>query len=240
MNIITEQKVDKTSPNYNEDELFWHNFKIADSEHALSLFISIALGWFQKHPERSYQDLEKLLREKDFDTYLIAIKPNLFATGKLATLQEGDTYNPVYECIYSCRPKPNALKELLTHSKTYEENFEKLAISGRVIVEEISKLEQEKDVKMFNNEEQNVSDKLRNCEIKLGVKRIPATEYFSQLVDDYAEQYNKPIKTPIIAMNSKGGPICGIVIENMLVSPIGLSVYYDKDGQKVAEIVKIG
>jgi hypothetical protein len=107
------------------------NLRVADKIHHITLFCLAAEGWFSANPDKSYPELEHLLRSNSMNTYLIAVP---FTPSEKFYLRSVNTDNrAIYECVYSCRPHPYALEELLTYSKSYEDNFIKLSNTGSMV-----------------------------------------------------------------------------------------------------------
>jgi len=118
----------------NPEKICWHNLEAADKYHLLSFFCAATRAWFKLHPDKNYQDLEKELRSKNLQTHIIAGKIEKIPDNARLGLHKQDSIDYKYECIFSCRPKEKAMEELLTHWKSYDENFEKLALSGTLIL----------------------------------------------------------------------------------------------------------
>ncbi len=120
----------------------WHNLKTADIHHHFPVFNAAALGWFRLYPNCNFQDLETELRKKNLQTHLIATpftkhdKEIYSLTYPLKTKEEREKEGipPMYKVTFSCRPVEYALKELLKYSTSYGENFQKLKITGYLIV----------------------------------------------------------------------------------------------------------
>lgn len=168
-------------------DIIWQNLLVSDRIHNLQLFSSAAFAWLLYYCERTetgyinaknYQDLEKELRDKNMNTYLIANERELHDERQCFGLPliEGHTRNKKYECLFSCRPPPYAMRELLQYQKSYEENFEKLRDCGSIFVNEENlnppeEVEYQKShghefVKM-NEKEMNLSQLIQQSKKKL-------------------------------------------------------------------------
>jgi hypothetical protein len=129
--------------NDNIEELVLHNMKITDEMLNLELFAGSALAWFAINKGKTYIDLELFLRKNNMNTHLYA-KPIKLEKGltlyvphgpKGTTLtMQGPKDNLIHECIYSCRPKPFALMEVLSVWSSYEENLNELSKAGSLII----------------------------------------------------------------------------------------------------------
>lgn len=139
--------------NPNPFDICWNNLKEADTNYCLEIFCAAAEGWSKLNPTKNYQDFEKELRDKNFNTYLIAGKPKIYPGLKLLNLQNNQICQ--YECIYSCRPKSFALQELLEHWPTYKENFNNLSNSGRFVADHINNIPLDKDFKKIDDGAKN-------------------------------------------------------------------------------------
>ncbi|VBB18306.1 hypothetical protein YASMINEVIRUS_769 [Yasminevirus sp. GU-2018] len=113
-----------------------NNLQIADSAHNLQLMICASMGWFQLYKGKTYYDLESYLRSHDMNTHLIA-KRNPVIPDNCKLVVPG--YSPTdpkswmeYEVIFSCRPKPYATAEVLTHWPTLDTNREALKKAGGI------------------------------------------------------------------------------------------------------------
>lgn len=164
------------SPGEDVTEIMWHNLKEADNAYNLEYFIAASLSFLQLYPEKNYQDLEVLLRKKDFNTHLFAIKPKKGSFLK----KVGKGPNPIYECFYSCRPKNIALQEVLSNSGTYESNFDKLQYAGNLTGFNVD--EKSKDIHIFDSEQKNIMDLITDNKIKIQSKDISDLEFVYRML----------------------------------------------------------
>jgi hypothetical protein len=112
------------------------NMKFADQHLILNLFAASAQAWLACNPTANLCDLEKFLRNNNMNSHLIAVPRPKYDPFQLGLRNRGDgAYE--YRCLFSCRPPPEAMEELLTHSSSYEENFEKLKKTGMIHIESI-------------------------------------------------------------------------------------------------------
>lgn len=151
---------------------FWTFFAAADAKHGqqgLQEVIALSFHWFEMNVNKGFQDFETELRNRNLDTYLIAVDPSkdMLPNSKLISINNLN-YRPQYQCIYSCRSKPCALLELLKTSQTYDENYGKLATSGVIVLDE-SKMDEYKKIqkiKMYDETEKEYYDDLAHGIIK--------------------------------------------------------------------------
>jgi len=127
-----------------------------------------------------------------------------------------------YQCIISCRPKENALKEVLTHWSSYEENFEKLLKTGILICHDAS-------IDASVPPDSNLQKPIIGSEKKLHFERVSGDKYIADLRSECYKIHGKFPEEKMIAMNRQGGPILGFFIDDKLIDPIGITIYYDQE-----------
>lgn len=108
-------------------ETCWFNMQLADRIKALALFAASARAWINLSG-LNFQALERELRQRGFDTHLIATP--LPQNAANLTICNGQSYY----CTYSCRPRELAIKELLQHADSYEQNFARLSQTDDLIL----------------------------------------------------------------------------------------------------------
>jgi hypothetical protein len=147
------------------------NLKLADKLLNLQLVIYASFGWLKSHVDTNFSHLETFLRENKLQTYLIAVES-----------QNNYDYNLIhpdgkteckYECIFSCRPPPYAMEELLETSGNYEDNFEKLKEAGSktLISSSSEELRKNKSIKILSHFETTLSEKIINNELKMTIEQ---------------------------------------------------------------------
>lgn len=223
-------------PTETKEDVCWHNLRIADDNHDLKLFIFAAMGWFKLHPTGSYQDLERELRTKSFQTHLIASHKRLANTKLYLPNLETKT-EAKYECIYSCRPSPYALRELLTHWPTHEENFVRLKEAG-VIVSDNSSTDSSSEIKKLSSSEMSVSELISNNLKKIVVQKITTEEFMAELEEKCMAAFQRNPEPKLIAMGPDGSPILGFFIDDKLLSDIGITIGFVGD-EKVTNLVDL-
>jgi len=113
--------------NAKENDIAWVNLENCDKYFQLDFFLGAVMGWLNVNPDKTFQDLEFELRKRDLNTHLFAKKVVLDPDFSLVLNNQKDLK---YECVFSCKPKNLALKEVLQHWPTYEDNFDALKYSG--------------------------------------------------------------------------------------------------------------
>ena len=210
-------------------DIAWHNIEIADQNLNLKVFIGASLGWLKANPDKNYQDLEKELRERNFNTHLIAINnPNIPNT-KLQ-LPNSDVLAE-YQCIMSCRPPKDAVTELLQHSKSYEENFDKLKLSGNLYSnkDEEDNMKNNNDVVILDKDEQTDMEKMANNELKVRIEKIDSMKFIKKIETDLRSIYPN-VTSAVVGMANDGSPIFAFVLDNEIISQYGFSITATEDG----------
>lgn len=214
MDKISEIKlVDPTTET--KEEICFHNLKVADRYYQLNLFIASSFGWFRLHPDKNYQDFEEFLRANQMNTHLIAANPTIDKTLYSLSGEPAE-----FEALFSCRPPSIALKELLTHSSSYEENFAKLLKAGTLKLKSTD--EKIENVEMFSEKEMDDTSLLINLKKKILIQEIPIADYFNMI-----RSTNKDIKNVIVGL-AKGNPVFGLLLNDKLVVNIGYFIQDDK------------
>lgn len=224
------------------DEIIWHNLKQADSILNLNLFIASSMAWIKNNPIKNFQDLESELRKHELNTHLYAkeFKPS----DNLKLVAPNKLFEPKYECIYSCRPPKYALEEIMQYWKSYEENFEKLALAGMIAVESVDDLQHdtqhdEKDFVKYSTTQQSSYNLITECKKLINITKMTANEYIEKMYVDIKEKTGKTPANRVVGMASNGSPVFGIFVDNQIVSNIGFSVKYDSSGEPVLTIVSL-
>lgn len=215
------------------------NMGVADKNLNLAFFISGAQGWMCANKDKSFSDLEKELRKRSFDTHLFAKKIHLSQNDKLFVPSRiADTTEYKYECIFSCRPKKDALEEVLSHWKTYDENLEALKYAWCIGVKDIDVLRNKPNVKHFDDIE------MQNLQAVCENKKCIVSEYKS--AEKVLSEINATIKTdygvnPVYKPLGKSycGPIYVAVVGKKIVSNIGYVEKSDKFGKLKLELVQL-
>lgn len=242
---------EQVNENDNPTEIAFHNMKVGDDVHNLGLFIGGQSGYFNANPDKTFQDLELELRERNFNTHLIAKHPSVDTTsgkfilgmrqsnGKITT----DGY--IYECITSCRPRNYALEEVLQTWKTYEENFEALKEAGTVMVTNSKMTEEELNNEVIDNGTTKVIDNknpinlMSENKVKAIATYVPASEVIDNICKQIFEKTGKQPTLSMCSINERGGPILAITLDNKIVSNVGLCIEYDSNGAQIMKLVNL-
>ena len=215
------------------EEIVWHNLQQADSIHHLEYFIASVSSWMHLHPDQSYHDLERELRLREFDTYLYATKPKHTFPFKLVPSQPEKKQELIYEGIYSCRPKPYALQEVLSFWPTYEDNLKALESAGQVSV-----IDETTSPKVFHQFDQDQKDKFElivQHQKELMVHELSVED----VIHDITLKFGQTPEHQLIGLTSTGSPILAFVIDNKIASNVGVIYEINSEGQHVTKLVRI-
>jgi hypothetical protein len=215
--------------NESKEDVLWHNLKQADSIYNLGLFIASSMAYFEQYPNKNFEDLEMELRQRDFNTHLIANVVDeeaelRFIYKKSDHIKKGvEAKKALYEIIYSCRPKEHAVKEVLMHWKTYEENLEKLKYSGMRCVSEKEDAATVEDIKCkdfrkFTTGERDNNEELAKCKKKIVIKNGITLE---DIVEDIKQKYGKPPEERVVAIDLECNPVYGFFMGSEMVTNVG-------------------
>lgn len=232
------KRISFIDPSHDEspEQINWYNLKEADTNLDLSFFISAATCWINLNPTKNYQDLEKELRNRNFNTYLYAKTPKLTPDAKLGLYRKNDTGEYKYECIFSCRPAKYALEEVLSVWPSYKDNFENLSVSGSLIKNTDVKNNDE-DTQYFTEGEIDMYDLITKNKKKIVYELIDPEKYMSELFENCNKEFGKKPKEQLVGM-AKNGPIFAWMIDDKIVDSLGFSIEY-VDKQKVMKLVDI-
>lgn len=211
-------KTEYIEPDSNEsmEDIVLHNIKISDEYKNTESLIYSFMGWFRIDDNRTFQDLEKLLRDNDMDTHLIAKKINFEDIPEDTKItipnnnplnEESDFFHNIL--LISCRPKEEAFEELLRYYKNYEDNFEELRRTGSIF--KTSEL-------LTNTQDERIKD-IINCTKKYKFIKYSNIEALGYIIEDLEKQFgSKPIKTEV----GKNGDkiVYGLVIDGLIRSPM--------------------
>ena len=219
------------------EQICWHNLAVADKYLNLQFFIAASIGWIKMNPTKNYQDLEKELRDRDFNTHLLACKPKSVPNSHLGLYRENDLTTYSYECIFSCRPKEHAIKELLGHWPSYEINFKNLSRSGSIIVNDVTNIDNaDKDTHMLSENEKSNTSLISENKKKLIITIDSAEKFLSDLISTCEEKYKqKPIEK-IVGLAPSGEPIFGLFVDDKLVADIGFIIEYNAKKEQVMRL----
>jgi hypothetical protein len=227
----------------NQNEIVWHNLKQADNNLDLNIFCAASYAWLKINPDKSFQDLEFELRKRDFNTHLIAKKPHLNKDFKIVMQNKYKCEKFLYECIYSCRPKKYAIKELLETWNSYDENFQNLASTGTICPDEIEvnpdNINDGGVTKYYNDETMNNLKLIMDMKKMVYIDKLNVDDIIEATIYSIKEKYGEEPTHSLYGMTNSGGPIIVFTIDNKIVADIGYTIGYNTQGNKIINIIKL-
>ena len=218
-------KINYTKPESNEkpDDVCIYNLKLSDKYKHLPSFCQASLAWLKNDSTRDYQKLEKLLRELNLDTHLIAKQiendPNS-SNFKLCipnSNKEIQQSNLEYVLLFSCRNKQDALKELGLFHTSYEDNFECLSKTGCYVDSTIAN---NVDNFSYNSLENSNENLILKSICKYDFVTVSGKESIDVIIQDLTTKYSKiPEKFACGKLADKD--IYALVLDGEIASPIG-------------------
>ena len=139
-----------------------------------------------------------------------------------------------YFTLYSCRPRDYVIKETLEHSKSIEENLEKLKESGDIISLDEEKFAISKSDKLLSEEEQSLSSLVLKGKKLLKVTKVDLAKILNK-----AHEENPDATLAMYAMAHDGSPIFALVKNNKIICPIGMKISHDSNGDKVCSYIPL-
>ena len=230
--------VDDNYQQPNEKETAWYNIIQASKTHDLNLVVVCVGGWYKANPDKNHTDLENKLRDADLDIYLIASKyDNISDDFKLVSPFDY-TSECEYVLLYSCRPKEQALKEVLTHASSYEENFNKLNSSGALITKSFIK-DNIPDPTKKPYEDNDLNTLIQNNYVKIELVSESMEDKVNKDIEQAQKHFKKKIDSRLIGMAPDGSGVMGFFINDKLISDIGHMCGFDKSGIQHIKLILI-
>jgi len=215
------QKLEFVDPLENESkfDITMHNLREADKHCELELFIVSSFAWFELNPKTDFSDFEKMLRENNFDAHLYAknVSNDVYLQYPNKLSLDNSRTPCKYECIYSCRPREYAIKEVLEHWNTLEENFAALKLAGARCIKSSNNDLTENDFTKRN-------DPVATSRKKVKFVSVTPDQILLELETFCKEKYKKEPEYKVIAMSPNGEPICGAFIDNKLIANTGIQM----------------
>lgn len=223
--VVTIVDVVSADENEKKEDIIWNNLKIADETHNLKFFCLASMGWLILHQDKNYYDLENELRERNFATYLIAKEfeeESDYCLGLPLFHSMREMNNFKYECLFSCRPPPYAMQELLEHSDSYEENLEKLKISGSIFSRKETPTKpphpQEDAIQYFTENEIDEGEAIQLGLKKLVKREYTDSQYFLKVKEDITNHFGKEPQLRILGFTrSKNYPLLAFVVGGQVI-----------------------
>lgn len=228
---------DPIGPKEDKQELLWHNLKQADKFYKLDVFIGASMAWFKQNPTKNYSDLEKALRVHELNTHLYAKKVKLQPNQELRFQNSEKPCK--YQCIFSCKPKHQAIEEVLKNTLSYEDNLEKLKEAGVICLKDEENVKEVENAVELNDNEKSRMEQLKNLEVKIRVEEITAVDIIEDINNQIEKRYNREADVMVIGQTDKGDPMFAFTIENKLVSDVGFIKRKDNLDLPEYEIIQL-
>ncbi len=222
-------KIKYIKPNENEspDEISIYNMKIADKYKHLQAFCQSSISWLKNDPDRNFQDLENLIRILELDTHLIAKPSKLEETENFVIAlpnKINDTNKYEYVLLISCKPKEEAIKELLSYHDSYETNLSKLLATGtltvankQIKIDEIAGVEKSS----LDNSNEKLIEK---CELKYDFELVSDIELLNIIIEQIKNEKGVEPKKMLCGKFGDNN-VYSLAIDGQIVSPIGWIEY---------------
>lgn len=210
-------------PTETPDDISIYNIKVSDKFKNLQSFSQAGLAWLKNDSNRNYQDLEKLLRNLNLDTHLIAKQLETYPDEdkyKLCIPNRDILNQPTdlkYVLLVSCRGKEDAIKELGLHQTSYEENFNCLSKTGCFVDQNIVSNTENFTYSSLDNINEN---KILRSEIKYDFVSVGGKESIEVIIEDLKKKYGKEPEK-IVCGKLGDRDIYGLKLNGELSSPIG-------------------
>ena len=231
------------------DDVAKHNIKICDKFKKADYLELSCLSWLKNDSKRNYQDLEKLFRDMDLDSYIIAQtisnipigleigKPNKLENvpNKLENVKDIDQVDQIdqidqidqveleYVANITCTNKENSIKELLKHHTSYEENFECLKKTGCLMsIKNNKPKEDDVNEKEMIQKTQNIDEikKLLECKLKLDLELYDPMESINYIIKDLFNKYGREPEK-IVCGEIGCNKVWALMLDGQIISPIG-------------------
>lgn len=203
------------------EQIAQQNIKLCDKYKKADYLELSCLSWLKLDSNRNYQDLEKLLRELDVDSYIVSKEITSIAPGLEINYPNGNTCIEKLEYVakITCRSKQDSINELLSCHKTYEDNFECLKKTGclMAIKKDINKEEEEKISKTIGTDEVK---KLLECKLKLELEYYKPVESIGCIIESLTTSYGKTPEKVVCGEINKN-KVYSLMLDGEIVSPIG-------------------
>lgn len=211
-------------PNETKEDVARTNIIISDKFKKGDYLEMSCISWLKIDSKRDYQDLEQLFRYLDLDSYVIAQPIKEIPENLEINYPNGKTITEQLEYIVkiSCKPKEDALKELLSIHSNYDNNFECLKKTGCLMVKKTIAEVEDNLINKQEEKEEKVEQviKVLNCELKLDFRYFKPIESINFIMDDLSKKYGKnPEK--VICGEVSGNKVYALMLDGQIISPIG-------------------
>ena len=212
--------------NDSPEDITIFNIKLSDQFKKAECLQLSCISWLKLDSSRNFYDLEKMLRNLNLDSHIIAI-PNKENSEYILNMPNNKNYlgELKYVALYCCKPKEDCLKELLTHHESYEKNLECLKLTGCLVKNNDNIIIDKNTInnQTINDQTINNNENIKNiieAKIKYNFEYYKPKESINLIIDDLIKKHNEEPKDIICGeINQK--KVHALVINNNIVSPIG-------------------
>jgi hypothetical protein len=222
--------------NETKDDVALYNIKLSDEYKNSETMIYSFMAWFKNNDTRDFQDLEKMMRDNNLDTHLVAKKFDLENVPEGAKISVPNNHVKNDEKNYfdhivmiSCRPREEALGEVIQFGKSYEENFEKLARTGSIF----------KTNELLNNAKDERIKDIINSTKKYKFIKYNNLEALGYMIEDITKQFGKA-PTKIKVGTKDGKDLFGLMVDGVVRNPIVFSYTGDDNEVDLIDLRKFG
>ena len=229
------------------DDISEHNMMLSDIHFNTETLKHSAYAWIISDNNRNFQDLEKMFRKKNFNTYLIAKKITV-DNGFILKTPNNNINILLYECYFSCKPREYALQEVLDNYTSYDENFENLNKAGNLCINmentnmentNIENNENNENIENIENNESSLIKKLMNNKIKLIFKKLTPKESIEQMSEDIIKTTGGKPTIHIIGKLNDESPIMAFLLnDGKVASNIAWSLQKE-NGETIYKLIDL-
>ncbi len=209
-----------------DSDLSLHNIENLSKTLNFSLCSQACFAWLVNNKDKSFYDLQNILIKKEINLYLIA-NDKIEENHKLSIPNEIDDKTLKYNCIFSCKNKENVLEEILKYSNSFEENLEKLKLTGY----SINKKDNFDDIISKTKDLDALNFKVMHNLIEIDLKEINPKEELQKNLYAIKEKFKQEPKLIFVTKDKNDNQIFGFSIKHEdkieIVSQYGLLKYKD-------------
>jgi hypothetical protein len=218
INYITQDE------NQNKNDTAIYNIIISDKFKKTECIDLSSIGWLKNNLDKNYQDLEKLFRELNLNSYVIAKTINDIPSNIEIIMPNNNSKNELkYVASIFCGSYENFIEELKKHHDSYDGNFACLSNSG-CLMHKNSSIEKNIEQNISSNLEAENIKKIVNAEAKYEMTLFTTLESVQILKDDLIKKNNKE-PTISVCGDLHGKHVFAFTYNGEIASPIGWVEY---------------
>lgn len=112
------------------DEILWKNLNIAIACNNMGMVFNAMTAWLKYNKALGYKGLEKRLRKEKVDAYILAKPTTPKDRLEMKFVDQYTLAELDYQLIVLMKPEKESMAEILTHHKSYEDNFNNISNAG--------------------------------------------------------------------------------------------------------------